>query len=488
MDNKSWKETWLKEKKMSYTKTESRPRRKDWDDLIPDEINDFEEKLSLENKMRAELSTLKATDAISDCDMSRIAELEYKLGLTDGSLTCRRDKELEEVSGEKIPYAPRDVMRLHMELVHYSGEKPDHEQLEVLKRYGEVKYGDTITRDIIVPSDIPLYALHYVIQRLFGWQNSHLHKFSLPNKINEKITGGTVKQWLKYVGIIYRSLEISDEDVFWADDYFGGSFKVWMTKKYTGPYRSCCFAESYYESQLEMSRVDDGDYYVRYLKIGDKLEPVSACPIDAIRRDDLSEIKNRTDEHAEVLRFEDVPLVALMSYFERNPYDLLERLPISCLISPEYSDVDPKDLLKQMKGELRLLKKSGISEPSFQCLPVPMTDTLVYHYDYGDGWCINIRAMYDCADLVKQGRLSQKEIDRLNIKCRELYRPVTLAIDGEMLLDDVGGIGGYIQFLQSINPDLESMNEEQKRYAKQNEKEYLEWAKMQEWRKLSPVI
>ena len=26
---------------------------------------------------------------------------------------------------------------------------------------------------------MPLYALHYAIQRLFGWQNSHLHKFNL---------------------------------------------------------------------------------------------------------------------------------------------------------------------------------------------------------------------------------------------------------------------------------------------------------------------
>lgn len=61
-------------------------------------------------------------------------------------------------------------MRLHLEL------KDDYlsdYQKRMLRRYGESISGDSITRDILIPSDMPLHNLHYAIQKLFGWQNSH---------------------------------------------------------------------------------------------------------------------------------------------------------------------------------------------------------------------------------------------------------------------------------------------------------------------------
>ena len=51
--------------------------------------------------------------------------------------------------------------------------------MEVLRKYGKVKEG--ITREILVPADINLHSLHYVIQRAFGWQNCHLHHLINPN-------------------------------------------------------------------------------------------------------------------------------------------------------------------------------------------------------------------------------------------------------------------------------------------------------------------
>ena len=58
-------------------------------------------------------------------------------------------------------------------------------QKRMLKRYGESISGDSITRDILIPSDMPLHNLHYTIQRLFGWQNSHLRSFYLPEEIKQ---------------------------------------------------------------------------------------------------------------------------------------------------------------------------------------------------------------------------------------------------------------------------------------------------------------
>lgn len=41
-------------------------------------------------------------------------------------------------------------------------------QKVMLKRYGESITGDSIIRDVLIPSDMPLHNLHSVIQKAFG--------------------------------------------------------------------------------------------------------------------------------------------------------------------------------------------------------------------------------------------------------------------------------------------------------------------------------
>ena len=124
-------------------------------------------------------------------------------------------------------------VRLHLELkCDYLSDY----QKRMLKRYGESASGESITRDILIPSDMQLHNLHYAIQKLFGWQNSHLRSFYLPEDIYNKLTGGTVKGWSDLVGILFQPPSECEADVFWDDDYEKGSLKVWLRKKYTGPY------------------------------------------------------------------------------------------------------------------------------------------------------------------------------------------------------------------------------------------------------------
>ncbi|KPU44471.1 plasmid pRiA4b ORF-3-like protein [Oxobacter pfennigii] len=91
---------------------------------------------------------------------------------------------------------------LHLEL---KDEYLTEDQERMLKRYGESLGGETICRDILIPSDMPLHNLHYAIQKLYGWQNSHLRCFRLPEEVYQKLTGGTVKGWADLVGILPRS-------------------------------------------------------------------------------------------------------------------------------------------------------------------------------------------------------------------------------------------------------------------------------------------
>ena len=107
-----------------------------------------------------------------------------------------------------------DVLRLHLELdMQYT----DEEEMEILKKYGAVD--QTISRDILVPGDITLHALNYAILRMFGWQNGHLHNFSLPDDVFKQLTNNDFMTWSKMAGVYFRFPTENYQDIYWDDDY-----------------------------------------------------------------------------------------------------------------------------------------------------------------------------------------------------------------------------------------------------------------------------
>ena len=415
----------------------------------------------------------------------------------------------------RSPPEPMEVIRLHMELYdEYSDGVIDEEDAEVLSKYGKLEYGSSISRDIIVPGDMPLYALHYVIQRAFGWQNSHLHRFELPEDRVRLLTNGNASMWSCMVGVLFRSPLMDEADEFWADDYNGGSFKNWLRKKYTGPYLSQCHGEGILSCQEDMMGIDlEEEYYVMYARaydhISQKYDGEEYISEVSPLFDDLGRKRpepkpwqrDKVPYRIEVVKFEDLPSEGLKYIFEQNPMALLERLPISSILatgkfalSENCSDEERKyideqivksgaDLFMQLKKYIKRIIDDQIDSPVVQVQPLPVTDVLLYNYDFGDNWKIRITASENCPDLVESGRISQTELDRANVKCREVYRPVLIARDGEMLVDDVGGILGFVDFLLRINPELKMLDQEEKEAARQEKKESLEWAKSLGWHK-----
>lgn len=120
---------------------------------------------------------------------------------------------LEEINNQEeliMPKKPNhqeenDYLRLHLELLDSDGNPADAETTRTLRECGEVRYGNTISRDILVSKEMPLWALHYAIQRCFGWQNSHLHNFVLPMKQFEALTDRQTKQYVMLIGLVFRS-------------------------------------------------------------------------------------------------------------------------------------------------------------------------------------------------------------------------------------------------------------------------------------------
>lgn len=304
------------------------------------------------------------------------------------------------------------TVRLHLEL------KDDYlsdYQKRMLRRYGESRAGESITRDILIPSDMPLHNLHYAVQKLFGWQNSHLRSFYLPEDLYNKFTGGTVKGWSDLVGILFQPPSEAENDIFWDDDYQKGSGNVWLKKKYTGPY--------IYGGTMEYPEIAKQDIQelLNHFKMLEVREPF---------RDYMERSKN--DKDAEIRIIRKAPLVELTLeemnsslIIEGGTESLLERLEVNKVIAAQGEDINSKGLF-------------------------PITKELIYNYDFGDNWIVKITKHQNCDDLLKQNIIDEYELEEAKDTVLSKHKPVCINKDGISVLDDVGGLSGFADFLGII--------------------------------------
>ena len=331
----------------------------------------------------------------------------------------------------KLFHVRPDIAVLHIELMT-DGEE------ETLKRYGGVKYGKSVSRDILVHEDMPLHNLHYLIQQIFGFQNYHLHNFQMTEEQLQKLTDGKAENWLHLMGTIFKNPFRDEDSDFWDDDYEGGSPKKYMRSKYTGPY----FRQSYDET-------------------------FQRC------REDADSIAEHILESIEELR----------RSFELDPCDLLERLPIGEILDI-YDESEYESFDEYMEEELDCIRDvidKEYDETNSQPFVYPVAKKLIYTYDYGDNWRFSITPVSDVQELVNAGRLKLSEL-RENIKrlC-EIQRPVLLAADGYNLVEDAGGVSGYCAFLKGIN------GEDCGGYAYEDPKESRTWAESLGWKDKVPT-
>lgn len=325
---------------------------------------------------------------------------------------------------EKFRIVPH-IALLHIEL---------DDDLSIVKELADIKYqridgkGYSISRDILVPYNMPLHNLHYVINQAFGFTNSHLHEYTLCDDDLKWITEDKVSKWKKYVGLVFKN-PIRDENIdFWDDDYEGGSPKKWMHSKYTGPYTKI-YEESYPYGQEQIKNV---------------------------------KIESKTIEN-------------LKREFYLNPLAINEALPIEQILSTDgiegYKNI--KEFDRYMKESFEDSKKY----PSHSLLSQPylysFAQSINYNYDFGDNWNFNIKLMDNATYLVKDNRINASQIREAIKEVCIKARPICIAADGLPLVEDVGGVYGYIEFLKGINGLGSRMYEDKQ--------ESIAWAKGNGW-------
>lgn len=310
-------------------------------------------------------------------------------------------------------YEIRPVL-LRLEL---KDEMMSDDEKVMLKRYGGSSTGDSIIRDVMLPGNMPLHNLHYAIQKLFGFQNSHLRSFHLPETIEEEFCGENVlfADWKKWVGVIFQPFSEGEEDIFWDDDYQDGSFVRWLRKKYTGPYVYGGYYEDYDAAQDDISAFIEAvpeiklresfDDYLKRSRQGEKGKPKTLGK-KPILSSTLAELNNA---------------IAIEQGFN----NLLERLTIDDFF------YEKSDLVKQI--------------PQLKNL-----DYIRYVYDFGDYWEIKVSQITDHDTLIAEHLVTAVELSRAAEEVYEKLRPICLSAQGLNVVDDAGGLSGFARCLKEV--------------------------------------
>lgn len=325
------------------------------------------------------------------------------------------------------------AVRLHLELKSEYFKAADK---RILRKYGESSTGNSISRDILIPSDMPLHNLHYALQRLFGWQNSHLRKFILPEEIYNKLTGGTVKGWADLVGVLFQPPSEYEDDIFWDDDYENGSIKTWLKKKYTGPFVYRGIMEN-----LEYAKKD-------MKELIDHFPIVNVLGSFADYMNDKTKNKSKGPRIIKKAPFIELTIDELHNSIciEGGTDHLLERLEIAKVLAYKDEDVYIKKKIVNINDGNNIF---------------PVAHEIIYNYDFGDNWEVTITKEKDCSELLENGYITSEELHNAETTVFTKYKPVCIHKDGIFVLDDVGGLHGFVEFLSNIyeNDDIDDRDE-----------------------------
>lgn len=404
----------------------------------------------------------------------------------------------KENSSSKTIKVP-SLYKLHLELVKDEEGSPiqlNKDEITLLQKYARFNTG--FSRDIVVPADMTLHALHYAIQKLFGWENSHLRQFSLMPKDFGAVTNGLTTSWESLCGALFRFPQEEDQEPYWDDDYKGlQSFKTWLKHKYRGPYQMFGIRDTYYDNQSQIGHfrkefekttkqsvtptLDEfkeqvwlgGDYncLMERLRISELLVP------ESIGLPDLSEWKTTIQNSIYNVR----------KTFSRYPEEFAANY-MRYVIEMQYGISRSEGAINQISFLRRMV------EP----ILTPFVKEILYQYDFGDGWCVKVSCeegyyyndLFDIADdRFVVAKLNDKDFvadrdyyrsrDNLRVddKLNDVLRyaewkklPACVAADGMNLVDDVGGIHGYVDFIRTLHGE----NKEEAR-------EIREWAESLGW-------
>jgi hypothetical protein len=386
------------------------------------------------------------------------------------------DQEATTPGEKKSPYA----MQLHLELHDSQLKSMPANEAKILAKYGGV--GKSISRDIIIPSSLALHQLHFLINVAFGWTNSHLHNFQLPQPLFQTLTEGRFLEIAPVFGYYLQFPNSTFGDAFWDDDYEETkSPRTWMRSKYLKQYKYGGFSEYWIENQAEIHGLAHRIpmLTVQPFRWKEKMKPRKVRFEDASLQELLDAIMfddGMPDALKESLRLNEVLSLDPMD-IEKAKTTALSSDTSAVQLYKHYRDIvvsearqerDHRDATAYSHAFRQMEKLQKKYEPT---AVKPIATELFYSYDYGDGWEVDIT-------LVREfGKDSQMVDDEIAAKVIADRKPICISKDGLHVLDDCGNVHGYIDMLQTIHEG-----------DRDEAMEMREWARGQGWtgRDVSP--
>ena len=349
---------------------------------------------------------------------------------------------------------------------------PEAERLELLYY---AKAERAIAREVLLPGRMNLHALHYLIQRLFGWQDSHLHNFALHPEVFCDMTGETVAGWLSLCGKLLQFPTDGGDDLFGGEEYQPGmSVKNWLRKK--------CLTQYRYIIADEMEDLYDreiNDFRERFPWVTDRMsleDVVSKIAFEA----DLNTLAEWLTLHELLPAFRE--LYYLYDYGDgwcvrismMEKYDRKTNADL-CEDGWELEDIfTAKDMLKKYRYVADKSMQSGWDKKTV--FDTGVDDGVVRNGGSAGNGDKRLVVRYE-GGLEAASDPDFRFENEVDETLREVLasvdvnrQPLCTLVDGLGVLDDVGGVYGMLEFYRTINGD----DAEEKREAK-------EWARMLGW-------
>ena len=335
------------------------------------------------------------------------------------------------------------VMRLRLELQGIGDE-----ELAILRQYCGAKEG--YSREILAPAEMTLHSLHYAIMRLFGWLNGHLHRFSLPQKSMDAFTHGKFCEYLRMVGLYFRSpVDIEGQDIFWDEDYEGeASFRNWLRRKYTAPFHFLGVSEQFMAARRTVGIFIRENRTLQVIPYGDgRQSGYVRKQLEEIKLDEAdTSLDGGLGDLVERLTLEDI--LSEHPATKDTVSQLCREAAVFCERNVKALDEAVEKILKMKVSEAIAHRLMANAMLPLNPKVLPLTDRLNYEFDFGDGWEISI-ALCDVYDSDQAG---DEKMSAQVKQVMETGRPLCIAMDGNLpLVQDVGGLHGYCDFLKTIN-------------------------------------
>ena len=429
---------------------------------------------SVKSKDYRERMQAAATNMVKEeAEMQSLVVNRKQSVLHDYSVHMKKSRDRALELQKDLFLSDKSVYRVKFELCEgfYYGASSDmgleEEEREELLKYAKAERG--ITREVLIPGDMNLHALHYMIQSLFGWQNSHLHHFSISQDAFAQMTEGRFDKWTELCGKLFRFGTDDMEDLYWDDDYEPGiSVKSWLKSKYRAPYIQKAYADS-----LEGNLEGIADFQKKFPDI----------PMDIM----LEDLNNRVvfEEDYNTL-LEGLTLHELLPVFKElyYLYDYGDDWCVHISMIDKYDRKTNADLQPSVAGGWFvpdiMNEKDGLSKYRYfiddggnniqKELEKQAEEKGAPKKEYAttaEGEVYDISGLFDAVDNRQQFKCEVDEELRAQLAVVDVKKmPICTRADGLNVMDDVGGISGLLDFYRIINGDDPDEKAEMREWAR----------------------